>query len=142
MVSNQVVCAYLVAVIYCCIHNQPKLSLCVFGSSSVRNPEGLTGLRSLGGGWAQGHHRCKVPLRCLSVLQSQGNQASCGGAPRARPASQAGAQSLLCPALILRRGHTPHLVTEEADRSIRPSIPSGRAHDTPDSALLGVIKSS
>lgn len=103
---------------------------------------GSLGCGAWGGGWAQGHHRCKVPLRCLSVLQSQGNQASCGGAPRARPASQAGAQSLLCPALILRRGHTPHLVTEEADRSIRPSIPSGRAHDTPDSALLGVIKSS
>lgn len=54
MVSNQVVCAYLVAVIYCCIHNQPKLSLCVLGSSSVRNPEGLTGLRSLGRGLGTG----------------------------------------------------------------------------------------
>lgn len=61
MVSNQVVRVY--PVIYCCIYNQPKLSLCVLGAHWSGSLEGLAGLWSPGRAGHRGHHGCK----CLCI---------------------------------------------------------------------------
>lgn len=44
MVSNLVICSHPVVVIYCCINNQPKPSICVCRTHQSGNLEGRAGL--------------------------------------------------------------------------------------------------
>lgn len=64
MVSNLVICSHPVAVIYCCINNQPEPSICACG---IHRPGNLEGLAGLWGPRRAGHRECRrCKLLCVA----------------------------------------------------------------------------